>query len=126
MEIAGAIAEGRAAMEGLWTVDAPVPVLYIDGEMDPRDLQERGRALGWNETILTSKLFFDEERMSGFLNLADPAQRNHITDKAIELGIKLVVRDNIYSLIFGIDHNRESDWAPINRWLIDLRSLGKR
>lgn len=125
MEIAAACSEGREAMSGLWQVEKPLPVLYIDGEMHWEDIYERGKALGLAESLLLSKIYYEHKNGKPLLNLADdPGIRNPLTSYIVERGVKLLIIDNIYSLVIGMDHNFERQWSPINQWLISLRNMG--
>jgi putative DNA primase/helicase len=125
MEIAASCSEGRDAMNGLWHVEKPVPVLYIDGEMHWQDLNLRSQSLGLRKSLLLSKVFYEHKNGKPLLNIADEEGiRCPLTSYVIERGIKLLILDNIYSLVLGMDHNFERHWSPLNQWLISLRNKG--
>ncbi|MHC4270145.1 MAG: AAA family ATPase [Planctomycetota bacterium] len=42
----------------------------------------------------------------------------------MELGVKFVVIDNIYSLWHDLDTNDAKAWSATNQWLMRLRSKG--
>ena len=124
MEIAEAIAAGRDAFGGLWTTKKAVPVLYVDGEMHPYDIQSRVRDQDINQTIFFSKMFYDSENWPIEFNLLNEPIRDFLAEQAQENGIKLIVLDNLYSLLVGVDHRFDTQWSPINQWLLGFRKLG--
>jgi len=125
MEIAASCSEGRKAMNGLWNVEKPLSVLYIDGEMHWTDLTLRSQMLGLRKSFVLSKVFYEHKNGQPVLNIADEKGiRDPLTSYIIERGIKLLVIDNIYSLVIGMDHNFEREWSPINQWLLSLRNKG--
>jgi AAA domain len=125
MEIAAACSENRAAMGGLWPVESTVPVLYLDGEMHWEDLNTRSKTIGLRKTLILSKMVYEFRNGSPPLNIADEEGiRNPLTSIILNQGTKLLILDNIYSLVIGLDHNFEREWSPINQWLISLRNKG--
>jgi hypothetical protein len=123
MEISAAVANGRDAMDGLWSVEKPAPVLYLDGEMHWADIKERGRMLKLGEVKILSKTVLEYHDAVN-MNLAEEKIRSQLKRKILEQGIKLVVIDNIFSLVLGLETNQDKDWSPINQWLLSLRSNG--
>jgi putative DNA primase/helicase len=125
MEIASSCSDGRDAMNGLWSVENPVPVLYIDGEMHWVDLKVRSELLGLRKSLVLSKVFYENKNGYPPINIADKEGiRDPLTAYILEREIKLLILDNIYSLVVGLDHNFERQWSPINQWLISLRNKG--
>ena len=125
MEIAASCSDGRDAMSGLWFIETAVPVLYIDGEMHWDDLKERSKLLGLSKSLVLSKVFYENKNGYPPLNIADKKGiRDPLTAYILEREIKLLILDNIYSLVVGLDHNFERQWSPINQWLISLRNKG--
>lgn len=124
MEIASALSNGRNSMEDLWKVKQPVPVLYIDGEMHWTDLWERIRQLGLSDGFILSKTLYDRQANDYDLNLADPYIRQELMDFILNRGYKVIILDNIFSLVHGIDTNSDRDWSPINQWCLKLRAHG--
>lgn len=124
MQIAASLANGKDCMGGLWTVEQPVPVLYVDGEMHWQDIWDRGTMVGLKSGFILSKTYMEAEGTPYDLNLADDYIRDELTKFILEQGYKLVVFDNIFSLVYGIDTNSDSEWSPINQWLLRLRANG--
>jgi DNA polymerase III delta prime subunit len=123
MEIAAALAEGRDAMNGLWKVKKPVPTLYLDGEMYWDDIKERGKFLGWNKVNIFSKTEFEYRGVNIPINLCDKKRiRKPLTDFILARDYKLIVIDNLTSLVFGVDHSRDTHWSAVNQWLLNLRA----
>jgi putative DNA primase/helicase len=57
--------------------------------------------------------------------LADPIWRDAISDYLSKYPEhKLLILDNISSLIPGVNENDKKDWDPINQWLLSLRRTG--
>jgi DNA polymerase III delta prime subunit len=123
MEIAEAIAAGKDAFDGLWTTEKTAPVLYIDGEMHPYDMQTRVKIQDINQTIFFSKMLYDSENWPIQFNLLEEPIRDFLTEQVEEQGIKLLVLDNLYSLVVGVDHRFDTHWSPINQWLLKFRQL---
>lgn len=125
MEIAAACSWGRRAMDGLWQVENPIPVLYIEGEMHWEDLKSRSKPLKLRKSLLLAKVLYEHKNGYPPLNIADAEGiRNPLTEYIIRNGVKLLILDNIYSLVLGLDHNFEREWSPINQWLLFLRNKG--
>jgi len=124
MEVAFAVANGRPAMSGLWEVPQAVPVLYIDGEMLPQKLLERAWMMRMGKCRIITKAFFENEDIRPPLNLAEEKVREELLKTILGWGFRLVVLDNIYSLITGLDLNSASEWEQINLWLLRLRAKG--
>jgi putative DNA primase/helicase len=124
MEVASAVAEGRDAMNCLWPVEKAAPVFFVDGEMDPHDLKDRGRFFNMHGCFMISKMKYDDENWPLRFNLKEEEIRQFITEQIEKNSVKLLILDNIYSLISNINHNSENDWQPINAWLLNLRLMG--
>lgn len=126
MEVAVAVSSARAAMNGLWEVQKSVKALYVDGEMHSDDIMARAQMVGFsrNRFEVVSKTTLEYFGVTPALNLADPEVLKMLTGKLLKDGFGLLVIDNIFSLVSGIDTNSDSDWAPINGWLLHLRSKG--
>lgn len=124
MEIATACGEGRDAMNGLWKVEKPVPVLFIDGEMEPQDIINMGEYLKTKNVYLISKIYYELQKFSPPLDIADEVVRNILTRHVKNYGIKLLILDNLFSLLHQHDFVSLQNWYPINTWLLTLRAMG--
>ncbi len=124
--IANAVAAGLDF--GPWPIEHTVNVLLLDGEMSLPLIKERLGLFGVEANRL-SKLYIYSEAYAYRIglnraNLLDPEWRSHIAANVKDLGIKLVILDNLSSLAPGIDENAKMDFDPINRWLLELRFSG--
>ena len=123
MGLAGAVANSKPF--GPWKNEASARVLFIDGEMDPRDILERIKKLG----LVCKELFIYSDALAwqrGLprANLTNHEWREKIKSFMLTRQIRLCVFDNIASLAPNLDENRKQDWDPINQWLLELRFHG--
>jgi Cdc6-like AAA superfamily ATPase len=124
MEITGACSTGRKAMDGLWVPEKAHQTLYIDGEMHWDDIKTRGRAMGLHDAFILSRTAYHYMNGTPPINIADEKIQRFLSDYIAKKGIKLVVLDNVDSLVDGLDHSSALQWGPIRRWLWTLRSQG--
>ena len=125
LSIAYAVASGGSVVT--WQALAPVPVLYIDGEMPLISLQDRLAAIvagaphappsDEHLRFLAADYFRD-----GIPDLATDAGRK-VLERASE-GAFLVILDNLSSLASGRE-NESDDWRPMQELLLHLRRQGK-
>ena len=125
LSIAYAVASGGTVLR--WQAPAPIPVLYIDGEMPLISLQERVTAIvaGAAHTppsddhlrFLAADYFRD-----GIPDLATKAGRD-VLERAAKDAL-LVILDNLSSLASGRE-NEADDWRPMQELLLSLRRQGK-
>ena len=117
---------------GNWIVKNPIPCVYVDGELEYREMQDRLRNLRIGNMKRKLTLISDSFNVSTnrprINNLLDPNQRATLfkiceKSKDKDLGILLIL-DNISVLCPGIDENKKSDWDPINVWFLDLKKSG--
>jgi putative DNA primase/helicase len=121
---------GLATAQPFLTWRAPaqaVPVLYVDGEMSLKELQERLAQLAGPDpppglTFLPSELVY--ERVGHDLTLTAAADRAEIDAMMEAHGIKVLILDNVSTLFPGLDESSKRDWEPIAAWLIRLRHRG--
>ena len=99
---------------------APIPVLYIDGEMALKHTQYRARGLDLSQVHhLHHEHLFEQNGTS--LNIGEAEDRQRITDLVIQQGYQVLILDNLSSLAAGIDENKGMDYEPLSHWLLDLR-----
>lgn len=117
---------------GPWRIRRPSGVLLIDGELPGGELQNRLRgmikAMGGESDVHPLQVLTAEEVAIKFnrqLNLNNQAWRDAIT-KYVQKHpeFKMIVIDNISSLIPGVNENAKQDWDPVNQWLLTLRRTG--
>jgi RecA-family ATPase/biotin operon repressor len=119
MLVANAISDGTAL--GHWTqADAPRAVLYVDGEMNLPDSQQRANLIGIRSERfqwIHHEHLFDVSEMSLDLGLLDHQQA---ISRNVEAGSVLIL-DNLSSLCRGVDENDNDAWETILPWLLELR-----
>jgi putative DNA primase/helicase len=126
-----AVAVTRGIRIGKWLVTKPTGCLIIDGEMAIDEIQTRMRGL---EKSLIKKRqkplkFMSSDHMKGnddpAPNLTDSYWRDYIERYLHKHDdIRLLIIDNISSLMPGLDENAKQPWDNINQWLLKLRSHG--
>jgi putative DNA primase/helicase len=120
-----AVAAGRRLFN--WDGRRPRRILYIDGEMPARAMQERL----WK---LVNNLHLSAEALTNFSLLTPDIQNRPMPNlatldgqEAIEpylAGIDLLIIDNIATLCRAGRENDTESWLPVQGWLLDLRRRG--
>ena len=126
--VASAIASGTDIMN--WHAPEPQKVLYIDGEMSSRQLQDRLKQMTTglphideNLLVLSAPYMVKCEREAP--RFAEKAWRTLLWRYiARNQDIKLVIFDNISCLFTGLDENNKFDWDEPDEFFIGLRSSG--
>lgn len=111
-----------------WTINEPVGLLYIDGEMQLDELRGRMTNLLPEPPkaplhFLSSEMVF--HRLKRDLILSSQEVRDEvigILDAHPE--IRVLIFDNISTLFTGIDEDKKREWEPIAGWFIRLRHRG--
>ena len=123
--IACAVAAGDSFLN--WRAPKPAGVLFIDGEMPAATLQARlSSFIGGMENDITAplKIITPDLQENGMPDLAtiegQQAISKHITDD-----IRLVILDNLSTLINSGKENTAEDWRPIQTWALRLRAQGR-
>jgi putative DNA primase/helicase len=117
----------RGVSLGPWQTINSVPCLYVDGEMAIQETRERFEALAGGERKSPLLIYSDHfSDMKGMLkvNLTIPKCREEIKGVCLDMGIKLLVLDNLSCLVPVVDENSKEDWDPLNQWLLELRFKG--
>ena len=125
VEIAYAVAAGGKFLSR--ESENPSGVLYIDGEMPLADLQKRVSQIDMRESKeLKAPLNFltRDAQLYGIPDLSEIGGQNQI-EPLIHDDIKLVVIDNLSTLIRSGKEDESDSWLPMQNWLLSLRSLGK-
>lgn len=110
-----------------WNAPKPRKVLYIDGEMPAKTMQERLAKITaeFDGDILSPDYFniitpdLQNEPMP---NLATPEGQAKI-DPELE-GVELLVIDNLATLARNGRENESESWIPVQKWLLELRRRG--
>jgi AAA domain len=114
---------------GGWKVPNPVKVMYVDGEMSQQDLQKRVRGLDLVDTdgvenffVINHDAYFRENR--SIFCLTDEKEQNALLQHCYNLGVKVLILDNLSSLFRGVEENCADDWEKILGWLLKCRRYG--
>lgn len=125
LNVAYAAASGGQFLS--WEAKAPVKVLYIDGEMPARAMQERIR-----DIVLMSP----KDCAGDYLQVITPdlqkdpmpSLSSHAGQLLLEPHIdsaELVIVDNLSTLCRGGVENEAESWLPVQQWALSLRARGK-
>lgn len=127
LSIAHMVASGGKLFDR-WEAPKPARVLYIDGEMPARAMQDRLRAIcAGTQSDITARGMFQLLTP----DLQDAPMPNLATAEgqaAIERDIAasdFIVIDNLATLTSYGRANEEESWRPIQEWLLNLRRQGK-
>jgi RecA-family ATPase len=132
-KVAYAIATGGAVLG--FTAPKPRKVLYVDGEMDPAELQDRFQAIHATAkrerngrpslAAANLRILTHADQDLGIPDLSDPGGRGRELVER-ELGdAEVLVLDNLSCLCrTGVENDAES-WAVMQEWLLSLRRAGK-
>jgi hypothetical protein len=118
--LARALAEGSSI--GPWRARGPVPVLYVDGEMNAEQIRARDAGLtqgAGSLDYLNHELLF--ERTEKTLNLARPEQQAALAALCLTRGVRVLFLDNLSTLFSGVLENDNDDWEKVLPWLLSLR-----
>ena len=126
LNIAHALATGGAFLN--WTAAQAVPVLYIDGEMPAPDMQARLNAIfaatgREPEPGMLRLVSRDLQRFNDMPNLAGTEGQQVISANMGDA--RVVILDNLSSLIHGAKENEAEGWEPVAQWAIRERSKGR-
>lgn len=109
-----------------WDIPEARRVLYVDGEMDSTELQERVRQI-----VIAHESKFPEPGMMRFITpdleertpeIITADGRRRIEDQL--RGGELLILDNLSSLIPSGEERETEDWAIVQEWLLKLRRCG--
>ena len=124
LSIAHAVASGGKLLG--WQAPKPVPVLYIDGEMPAVSLQERCSALFDRKPAASLEFIAADLQEHGIPDLASREFQEQINEFLPLAGgnIKLVIVDNLSSLVRSGKENEAESWIPIQEWALGLKRMG--
>jgi hypothetical protein len=119
-----AVATGTSFLR--WKAERPRKVLYVDGEMPAKALQDRINALveasGGIEPENLRFLAMDMQELGVSVNLAKPEDQAAV--EAQLHGAELVVFDNLSTLVSAGRENDAESWDEMQSWLLRLRRKG--
>ncbi|MGE5537478.1 MAG: AAA family ATPase [Gemmatimonas sp.] len=111
-----------------WRAPRRRRVLYLDGEMPGRLMQERLTALAKADggAPANNLIVLNGERQEpgAMPNLSTPEGQRRIESLIAREGIQFVVIDNIGTLCTVAKDNDVASWLPMQSWLLDLRRRG--
>lgn len=123
LSIAVAVASGHSLLG--WNVEESCKVLYVDGEMSGADLKSRlGDLVGPGPRDLPIHVVAHDLQPHGIPDLATPSGQSEINRVIDVKDCGLVILDNLSCLLSSGRENEADDWAPVQRWLLDLRRKG--
>jgi AAA domain/Homeodomain-like domain len=123
--IACAVATGNSFLT--WEAPKPAGVLLLDGEMPAKTMQERLKSIvdGMGCQAPTNlKIITPDFQKYGMPNLSSLEGQNEI-NKLITDDVKLIIVDNISTLVRGGRENEAESWLPVQEWALRLRAQGK-
>ena len=110
-----------------WNAPKPSRVLYVDGEMPGRALQERlAYLVEANDAPLSAdmlRLIPQDLNPEGIPDLAGEEGRAAI-EAEIAKGCDLLILDNLSTLCPSVKENDADSWGPVQGWLLSLRRRG--
>ena len=125
LEIAYAVASGSSFLN--WKAELPSGVLYIDGEMPLSLMQERLTTIeNSRKKNITDqlKILSPDVQEFGIPDLSTAEGQEKI-DNLICDETKLVILDNLSTLIRTGKESESDSWLPVQEWILRLRSKGK-
>jgi putative DNA primase/helicase len=117
-----AVASGTAFLR--WRAPKALTVLYVDGELQAEELQQRLTVYGgaeW-EAAKTNLRIENCEQRSGVMPYIDTPEGQQAIEYQLE-GISLLVLDSLSTLCRNGDGIKA--WESVQPWLLDLKRRGK-
>jgi putative DNA primase/helicase len=118
------VASGGKFME--WSAKIPRKVLYVDGEMPARAMQDRLKGLlpPYERNLAPKKLrMITPDIQDRAIPDLSTLEGQDLIDRHLQ-GVDLLILDNLSTLCrTGIENEAES-WAPVQAWLLALRRRG--
>ena len=126
LNIAHALATGGDFLQ--WHTTLATPVLYVDGEMPAPAMQQRLAAVIEATGIepapgMLRIVSRDLQRFSDMPNMAATDGQTVLSDNMGDA--RVVILDNLSSLIHGAKENEAEGWEPVAQWAIRERSKGR-
>jgi hypothetical protein len=117
-----------------WKIEKGAGVLFVDGEMPSTTMQSRlakvekaypdTSASNKNSLSILSCMNYTQQT-GKMINLSNEDCRNELTEIIVRHPAKIIILDNIVSLMTTKDENDAGAWSVINQWLVQLRFMRK-
>lgn len=124
--IAYILASGKSMFDDRWSADVAEKILFIDGEMPAKTLQDRIQSF-----VNSVGLLDDPNKFEIITPDLQECQMPDLSTREGQLmiephlsGVKLVVLDNLSSLFRSGEENDSASWQFSQEWLLDLRRRG--
>jgi hypothetical protein len=118
--IADAVATGHLFLR--WQAEKPRPVLYVDGELPGRVLQDRFRLISGGSSNENLRFISPDFQTSYLPDLA--TREGQVLIEQHLGGVKLLVIDNLSCLVRTGKENESEAWLPVQDWALSLRKQG--
>jgi KaiC/GvpD/RAD55 family RecA-like ATPase len=130
LSMAKAIAQGSQFLA--WPVPQRRRVLYVDGEMAGRELQDRMRAIFGPSVpelfeLMASEIFYRATDSSLAINHVDQQVGFEGLLKALaaaDRAPEVIIFDNLSALTAGLDENSSTEFQGLKAWFTRLRHMG--
>jgi 5S rRNA maturation endonuclease (ribonuclease M5) len=125
LSCAVALANGDSFLS--YRADKPVPVLYLDGEMQATAMQERLKHLTNGKPTKEPLSIFTpdcQDLTDHIPDIGDPNGRLEIDELVKAVNPKVVFIDNISTFIRTGHENEGDSWSPVQEWAVQLRKNG--
>jgi len=125
LSCAVALANGDGFLN--YKADKPVPVLYLDGEMQATAMQERLKHLTCGQPTKEPLSIFTpdcQDLTDHIPDIGDPTGRLEIDELVKTVNPKVVFIDNISTFIRTGHENEGDSWSPVQEWAVQLRKNG--
>jgi hypothetical protein len=118
--IAHSVASGTSFLR--WEAPAPRRVLYVDGELPGRLLQDRYRIVAGGAPSSNLR-FISPDFQDGIIPDLASREGQALIEAHLD-GVSLVILDNLSCLVRGVKENEGEGWLPIQGWALELRRQG--
>ena len=105
----------------------PVPVLYLDGEMQATAMQERLYKLSNGKSTIAPLSIYtpDCQEVDYTPDLGTKEGKEHINELIEAVNPKVIFIDNISTFDRTGNENEAESWAPIQEWAVQHRKNGR-
>lgn len=123
--LAVAVAAGGPFLR--WIAPTPQGVLFVDGELPAAVLQtwlQEIIAGAPQQPIAPLQIITPDLQLNGMPDIAT-LEGQELIEECITEDIKLIVLDNISTLVRSGRENEAESWRPVQSWFLKLRAAGK-